>query len=142
MFQVDSKSWRSCKWCRFQKCLSSGLKPNWVLDKTQRKRRHLRTVQQVASNQPNASNHKTSHQDQDQFRSLVTGTVSTMADSMLQEEYLKFYENQLDFVSFSLSRATMLFTLILQVPHNIERHFNPPSPKKFISKILLVFIIF
>ena len=142
MFQVDSKSWRSCKWCRFQKCLSSGLKPSWVLDKTQRKRRHLRTVQQVASNQPNASNHKTSHQDQDQFRSLVTGTVSTMADSMLQEEYLKFYENQLDFVSFSLSRATMLFTLILQVPHNIERHFNPPSPKKFISKILLVFIIF
>ena len=142
MFQVDSKSWRSCKWCRFQKCLSSGLKPSWVLDKTQRKRRHLRTVQQVASNQPNASNHKTSHQDQDQFRSLVTGTVSTMADSMLQEEYLKFYENQLDFVSFSLSRATMLFTLILQVPHNIERHFNPPSPKKFISKRLLVFIIF
>ena len=142
MFQVDSKSWRSCKWCRFQKCLSSGLKPSWVLDKTQRKRRHLRTVQQVASNQQIASNHKTSHQDQDQFRSLVTGTVSTMADSMLQEEYLKFYENQLDFVSFSLSRATMLFTLILQVPHNIERHFNPPSPKKFISKILLVFIIF
>ena len=28
------------------------------------------------------------------------------------------------------------------MPHNIERHFNPPSPKKFISKILLVFIIF
>ena len=37
---IDSKSWRSCKWCRFQKCLSSGLKPSWVLEKKERKRRH------------------------------------------------------------------------------------------------------
>jgi hypothetical protein len=41
---IDSKSWRSCKFCRFEKCLSSGLKPSWVLDKSERKRRHLRTV--------------------------------------------------------------------------------------------------
>ena len=37
--KIDSKSWRSCKWCRFKKCIDSGLKPSWVLDKTERKRR-------------------------------------------------------------------------------------------------------
>jgi hypothetical protein len=37
--KIDSKSWRSCKWCRFKKCIASGLKPSWVLDKTERKRR-------------------------------------------------------------------------------------------------------
>jgi Zinc finger, C4 type (two domains) len=37
--KIDSKSWRSCKWCRFKKCIGSGLKPSWVLDKTERKRR-------------------------------------------------------------------------------------------------------
>ena len=41
---IDSKSWRSCKWCRFQKCLSSGLKPSWVLEKKERKRRHASKV--------------------------------------------------------------------------------------------------
>ena len=25
--KIDSKSWRSCKWCRFEKCLASGLQP-------------------------------------------------------------------------------------------------------------------
>jgi len=46
---IDSKSWRSCKFCRFEKCLSSGLKPSWVLDKSERKRRHLRTMTSTAS---------------------------------------------------------------------------------------------
>ena len=41
---IDSKSWRSCKWCRFQKCLASGLKPSWVLEKKERKRRHATKV--------------------------------------------------------------------------------------------------
>jgi hypothetical protein len=40
--EIDSKSWRSCKWCRFEKCIASGLKPDWVFDKTIRKRRRVK----------------------------------------------------------------------------------------------------
>jgi hypothetical protein len=47
---IDSKSWRSCKWCRFQKCLASGLKPSWVLEKKERKRRHATKVNFITRN--------------------------------------------------------------------------------------------
>ena len=48
---IDSKSWRSCKWCRFQKCLSSGLKPSWVLEKKERKRRHASKINFITRTQ-------------------------------------------------------------------------------------------
>lgn len=47
--KIDSKSWRSCKWCRFKKCLASGLKPSWVLDKTERKRRREKKKKTTAT---------------------------------------------------------------------------------------------
>lgn len=37
---IDSKSWKSCKFCRFQKCLQSGMKPSLVLNEDERKIRH------------------------------------------------------------------------------------------------------
>ena len=47
--KIDSKSWRSCKWCRFKKCLASGLKPSWVLDKSERKRRREKKKKPTAA---------------------------------------------------------------------------------------------
>lgn len=41
--KIDSKSWKSCQKCRFQKCLSAGMKTNWVLSDSQREsRNHVR----------------------------------------------------------------------------------------------------
>jgi hypothetical protein len=37
--EIKSKSWKSCQWCRFQKCLGAGMKTNWVWTKEQREQR-------------------------------------------------------------------------------------------------------
>ncbi len=38
--QIDSKSRKSCSWCRYQKCLSAGMRPGWIM--TREERRMLR----------------------------------------------------------------------------------------------------
>lgn len=40
--EINSKSWKSCQWCRFQKCLSSGMHIKWVLSDSERKERSKR----------------------------------------------------------------------------------------------------
>lgn len=37
---IDSKSWKSCKRCRFQKCLEAGMKSSWVLSEPERRSRN------------------------------------------------------------------------------------------------------
>ena len=52
--EIDSKSWKSCKYCRFQKCLQSGMKPNLVLNEEERKIRHAKRTNGSAYNTNNA----------------------------------------------------------------------------------------
>nr|AID52835.1 nuclear receptor [Tigriopus japonicus] len=37
---INSKSWKSCKFCRYQKCLSAGMKSTWVLNDEERVQRN------------------------------------------------------------------------------------------------------
>ena len=36
---INSRSWKSCQYCRFQKCQSAGMKASWVLTEPERKAR-------------------------------------------------------------------------------------------------------
>ncbi len=42
--RIDSQSWRSCRYCCFQKCLSAGINPKWVMNDAEKRRRAERLV--------------------------------------------------------------------------------------------------
>jgi len=53
---IDSKSWKSCKFCRYQKCLNSGMKTILVLNEEYRKIRHeKRAAKHPLSEQPQST---------------------------------------------------------------------------------------
>ena len=91
--KINSKSWRSCKWCRFQKCLRSGMRPEWVLDKKERhtktEKRTLEELNQMAqqNQHPTTLAIRTSDFTNDellQILSYVDSRKMNMSKSLLQ----------------------------------------------------------
>jgi len=46
--EINLKSRKSCQRCRFQKCLTVGMKPSWVLSEEEKKKRFRKTLQKKA----------------------------------------------------------------------------------------------
>ncbi len=43
---INSKSRRSCSWCRYAKCLSAGMRPEWIMTTEERKARRAKIIEQ------------------------------------------------------------------------------------------------
>ena len=57
---IDSQSWKSCKYCRFKKCLKSGMKPCFVLNEDERKIRHEKRTTKCSNNKKISNEEQTS----------------------------------------------------------------------------------
>jgi hypothetical protein len=101
--KIDSKSWRSCKWCRFKKCIGSGLKPSWVLDKTERKRRREKK-------KTPANGSKAKSQPQDQQQNIVATFLNPATKS-----------NNL-VVSYSTDELMQIMTMAIGVHKDLTRN--------------------
>ena len=49
---IDVSTRRNCQYCRYQKCLGSGMKPSWVLNEDEKKERVLRKKANAAKKTP------------------------------------------------------------------------------------------
>eukprot|EP00095_Tigriopus_kingsejongensis_P006368 maker-scaffold42_size484952-snap-gene-3.25 protein:Tk06368 transcript:maker-scaffold42_size484952-snap-gene-3.25-mRNA-1 annotation:"retinoid x" len=84
---IDSKSWKSCKFCRYQKCLQAGMKPAYVQSQEQRKERILQRYGSKKS-QPNQINGSMKLQ----MHAVMAGTFTVEEHQCLFGWYQKWHD--------------------------------------------------
>ena len=83
--EIDSKSWKSCKFCRFNKCLQSGMKPAYVLNEEERKIRHQKRTSGSSSGSSSGTETRIS---------LPTISTTLLNDNMTEDEMMVFIQSQ------------------------------------------------
>ena len=91
--EIDSKSWKSCKFCRFNKCLQSGMKPAYVLNEEERKIRHQKRTSGSSSGSSSGSLSGSSSGTGTRI-SLPTISTTLLNDNMTEDEMMVFIQSQ------------------------------------------------
>lgn len=98
--EIDSKSWGSCRYCRFQKCLLAGLRTSLVLTQKQRQERKMKRENRKTK----IVNHKSM-----EYITLNKGALSTISFDQEEVKLISFRTKQ--FISEYLLIETARFLM-------------------------------
>lgn len=116
---IDSKSRKSCKFCRFQKCLDAGMNPAYVLSDSERKDRIVRK-----------------YRSKTEANTIIMPMLKTQEDlSMIytQEEHLYYNKEYKSFINHSYTKCLEFFVNRLdefKCYHENMIFKTPLSPEK------------
>ena len=118
---IDSKSWKSCKRCRFNRCLESGMRIQWVWNKTECKMKAIkRSRNQLKQSQ---SNFKRELSLTDKFtlddEILIKGLMTASLD-FTYKELIKFYARNPNTFDIVLDATYLCRPLTRDCMKNIE----------------------